>query len=536
MRIGYPSVRLALRTHVGYQRCMSLKETNSVNLVTIRGETSSSSHQPQDIRRAAGTGAPNYSCVRNRSASSKPDDGQNTRVRALGRAGVAVLSALALACVWSSSWADSDALTQSPTKAPPRWDTAGPNPVTPWLHPGAWTPGQNWGWFSGDWHAPNATGSWGGLRDRLELGGLSFTGGYLGQLAANPVGGETEGGTSWINSWSVSVYADMEQLFDISHPLYFIASMHLRAGNSGLTPSYVGNLFPVQLSSSSSSSAELRLVNLALGARLFDNRVELAGGRLSAGDDFATLARACTSLNQSICGNPIAGTSTINFPSTPDAAWGARIKVDPDATWFAQGGAYLVYPGLADDDNHGVQFGAPAGSGVLAIAEAGLNVGTNADRSGLPGTYRFGGYYDTELLTNLATGAAQRNTWGVYAMGEQMIYRETGAPEQGLWLWLALSYAPPDVNEIQYMAAGGLSYNGLLPNRPDDRLSFIAAAGVFSDRLAGQGTETILELNYRAQILPALYIEPDIQYIINPDGLSTIDNALVVGFALGSNF
>lgn len=466
----------------------------------------------------------------------KPVDKQQGLSRRSGRIEAAALAVIMLAYVSNPSHAGDDRLTQSSPKAPPRWDTAGPNPVTPWLHPGAWTPGQNWGWFSNNLQAPNATGGWGGLRDRLELGGLSFTGGYLGQLAANPIGGETEGGTSWINSWSLSLFADLERLFDTNQQLYFIASMNLRAGNSGLTPSHVGNIFPVQLSSSSSSSTELRLVNLALGAQLFDGTVDLAGGRLTAGDDFATLARACTSLNQSICGNPIAGTSTINFPSTPDAAWGGRIKAEPDASWFAQGGAYLVYPGLADDDNHGVQFGAPTGSGVLAIAEAGLNVGTNADRSGLPGTYRFGGYYDTELLTNLATGAAQRNTWGVYAMGEQMIYRETNAPEQGLWLWLALSYAPPDVNEIQYMAAGGLSYSGLLPNRPDDSLSFIATAGVFSDRLAGQGTETILELNYRAQILPALFIEPDIQYIINPDGLSTVDNALVVGFALGSNF
>ena len=466
----------------------------------------------------------------------KPVDKHSTLIRTSSRIGLVAMSALMLSCAASPSQAGSDPLTRSQLHDPAKWDTAGPNPVTPWLHPSAWTPGQDWGWFSGNLASQNATGSWGGVRDRLELGGISLNAAYLGQFAANPIGGETEGGASWINDWSVSVFADLDRLFDVGHHLFFIASMDVRAGNSGLTPDYVGNFFPVQLSSSASSAAEVRLVNLALGARIFDHTTEIVGGRLMAGADFATLTRACSSLNQSICGNPIAGKSSISFPAYPDAAWGGRIKFEPDVSWYTQGGAYLVHPGFADDRNHGVEFGAPAGSGVLAIAEAGMNIGKRAGRSGLPGTYKFGGYHDTELLTNLATGVDQRNTWGLYAMGEQMIYSENDAHDQGLWVWLALSYAPPDVNEIQFMAAGGLSYTGLFPNRPDDSLSLLAAAGVFSDRLTGQSTETVLEVNYRAKILPALHIEPDIQYVINPDGYSFTANALVFGFAVGSRF
>ncbi|UCD58125.1 MAG: carbohydrate porin [Candidatus Hydrogenedentota bacterium] len=40
-------------------------------------------------------------------------------------------------------------------------------------------------------------------------------------------------------------------------------------------------------------------------------------------------------------------------------------------------------------------------------------------------------------------------------------------------------------------------------------------------------------MNYRAQVTPWLFFQPDVQLIIRPRGLSQIDDALVIGFALG---
>ncbi len=452
------------------------------------------------------------------------------------RSGAAVAAAMALCLLPVDTRADINPWIKSTLYDPAKWDSAGPETSTPWLHPGTWVPNQDWGWLSGNLEAPNMTGSWGGLRDRLELRGVSFGAAYLGQFASNPVGGDTEGGSSWIGDWNVGTFVDVGRLFETDRRTYFHASVDLHTGNIGLSPKFVGNRFPVQLSSSSSPGPQFKLVHLAVGAQLFDNTTEIVAGRLLASDDFASLPQACASLNQDICGSPFAGITGISFPSYPNAAWGARLKYQPGQAWYAQGGAYLVYPDLFDPHSHGVQFGAPDGSGILAMGEVGFNVGRRAGGAGLPGTYKFGGYYDTERLTDLATGAGQRVTWGVYAMGEQMLFRESGSESNGLWAWLALSYAPPDVNAVEFMAAGGLTYVGPIPGRPNDSLSFVAATGVFSDRLAGQGAETILELNYRAQLRPALFVEPDIQYVINPDGKSTVDDALVIGFAIGATF
>ena len=58
-----------------------------------------------------------------------------------------------------------------------KWDSAGPQTATPWLHAPTWQPGQEWGVLSGRYRDATAlTGSWGGARDRLVEKGVSLIG------------------------------------------------------------------------------------------------------------------------------------------------------------------------------------------------------------------------------------------------------------------------------------------------------------------------------------------------------------------------
>ena len=422
---------------------------------------------------------------------------------------------------------------------PKKWDSAGPQAATWWLHPPTWAPDQKWGVLSGRIRDATAvTGSWGGTRDRLVEKGLSFVGGYLGQPAANPVGGELEDESSWLNNVSFGAYFDLKRLMDWNGG-FFLADFAWKSGGAGLTANAIGNQFPVQLSSGEDAT---RLVHLALGQELLDNKAELAAGRIITGEDFATIRLACTSLNQAICANPIAGNQSISFPTYPYGVWGARFKYKPGSSWYAQTGAYAVYPDFRNADDHGVRFDLPDDAGVLALGEYGYIHGSHRGEPGLPGRYKIGGYYDDEQLQNLKTGRTERGTWGIYGLAEQMIYAENEEYEEGLSIWLALSYAPPDLNLIQFMAAGGLSYQGLFHGRSNDALSFISGYGRYSRDLRDkqetlgepvQSSEVLLELNYRAQITPWLFIQPDIQVIIRPRGRSDIDDALVVGLAIG---
>lgn len=85
----------------------------------------------------------------------------------------------------------------------------------------------------------------------------------------------------------------------------------------------------------------------------------------------------------------------------------------------------------------------------------------------------------------------------------------------------------------------------MLPGRDSDVFGFYGAYGHFSSaqRRAqeaagqpGQVYEMVLEVNYRINLLPWFYLQPDIQGIINPGAAGKIDDALVLAMQFGVPF
>ena len=60
--------------------------------------------------------------------------------------------------------------------------------------------------------------------------------------------------------------------------------------------------------------------------------------------------------------------------------------------------------------------------------------------------------------------------------------------------------------------------------------------GGFSRDLPGQTREVVLEWTYAIAVAPWLTVQPDVQYVIRPDGRSSIPNALVVGVQIAVQF
>lgn len=54
-----------------------------------------------------------------------------------------------------------------------------------------------------------------------------------------------------------------------------------------------------------------------------------------------------------------------------------------------------------------------------------------------------------------------------------------------------------------------------------------------SEITGSEDFEMVLEWMYKIQLTQWLNIQPDVQYIIKPDGTGDIPNALVVGFQMG---
>jgi porin len=116
---------------------------------------------------------------------------------------------------------------------------------------------------------------------------------------------------------------------------------------------------------------------------------------------------------------------------------------------------------------------------------------------------------------------------------------------QGLSLFAAFHHAPPDVNAQTNFVDAGAVYVGLIPGRDTDVTGLFFAYGAFSSDLRhaqrvagapGQVYESVLELNYRWNVLPWFYMQPDIQGIINPGAAHQFGHAMVLAMQVGVPF
>ena len=133
-----------------------------------------------------------------------------------------------------------------------------------------------------------------------------------------------------------------------------------------------------------------------------------------------------------------------------------------------------------------------------------------------------------------------------------MLYRnELSKIDQRLTSWGAFLFAPADRNPFPFFFAAGLVYQGMFLSRPNDAVCLGVAYGHYSADLrqsdlaarrkilalfygnGSQSAEADIELNYWLQATSWLTLTPVVQYIINPRGLGTIPNAIVMGIQVG---
>jgi porin len=169
----------------------------------------------------------------------------------------------------------------------------------------------------------------------------------------------------------------------------------------------------------------------------------------------------------------------------------------------------------------------------LYTLETGISPQLNSTNGQLQGTYRIGLWYDPQDKERFSNGETRRDDTGFYVNFDQMLCRESNDADdtQGLGVFGRYGWADSKVNEITNFFSLGLQYQGLFNDRDDDVLALGFAQGVFSNASSdfSDDYESVWELYYNAQLTPWLNISPSIQYITNPGGDSTTDDAVVFG-------
>jgi porin len=379
------------------------------------------------------------------------------------------------------------------------------------------------------------TGNWGGLRTEFENAGVALTATYTTDLLGNPVGGNTQG-FRYDGDTAVDLQVDLEKLLSLKG-LRLDVSGSWRSGEN-LSAKDIGNTFTV---SQIFGGETVRLYALALEwPSLLDDRLDIRVGRIGAGDDFLASPLYTAFVNFAFDGNP--GSVPTNIPSFsvyPVATWGLRTKVMPVESWSVMTGLYYSDATLARNSAHGIDFSIRSSAGIFVIGELGYLSHQGQGATGLPGNYKMGAYFDSNSYPDLSSAAQAeiRGNYGFYVLVDQMVYREGDSQNtQGLTPFAAVTFAPSNRNTFPWFLSAGFVYQGLIPGRDNDTAAFGLAYGKFSKYLSGQHYEMVLEWTYEVAIAPWLTLQPDMQYIIKPSGMSHIANALVGGMQIAINF
>jgi porin len=273
---------------------------------------------------------------------------------------------------------------------------------------------------------------------------------------------------------------------------------------------------------------------------LLDGRLAVKAGRFSTGSDFLTSPIDFSFVNEAL--NPILLAVQENVPGVtadPNVTGGGRVAVRPTPALLLSAGAFYSDPTLNQLTANGTEFGITSAAGYFVVGEASYLVHAENNAPGLPGRYRLGGYYDSNQYLSLSNpGHQQAGNYGLYVMGEQMVFREGGpGSAQGLSLFGALIYTPTaSINPLPWFGSAGASYRGLLPARDRDTGAFALYYGGFSRYLRGQTYELVLEWTYAIALGRRLTVQPDVQYVINPGDVSSVGNAVVLGAQVAIEF
>lgn len=408
------------------------------------------------------------------------------------------------------------------------------------------------------------TGDWGGRRTKLADRGIRFGLIYTADYMANFAGGLRRNG-AYLDNIYVKLTFDLHAMRGWSGAKIFLYGI----GNNGGNPS--ANTGDIQGISNIAAFNTWKLYEAWFEQDLFGNRLSILLGLMDVNAGFDILPSAGLFLNSSFGMGPDFSQSGRNGPSIfPATSLGMRIEGKPTYDSYIQMAFLDGVPG--DPANpRGTRIRFDESDGFLLATEGGYLVGVENSNAILPkgrrprrrrigrvektGVYEsklaIGAWWYTSRFSDLnridATGNPRltRRNAGAYLLGEHAVYRDPDDPNQKLTIFARVGFANASVNRFKAYTGGGLVYHGLIPRRLEDEVGLAIAAGHNGTPFrqmqnnAGQSVERAeitIEGSYLAPINSWLAIQPDIQYVINPNTKPEVRNAWVGGIRWEATF
>jgi porin len=425
------------------------------------------------------------------------------------------------------------------------------------------------------WHRDTLTGDWGGLRDTLADQGITFTVTYTGEVFGNVTGGIKQG-TEYDGVFQPQIDLDLDKLLGWQGAS-FRASM-LQGHGPSLSTRWVGNTLGV--SGVVVVPPATRLYNLWLQQKLFGDVLSVRAGMMNVDAEFLTSPNASLFMNNTF-GWPVWTSADLpgGGPVYPLSAPGVSARVNPGIDGvYVQAAVFSGDPAGGDGSNSPNTI-IPNGTvvsfngGAFIIAEAGYAINQAKGAKGPPLAYKLGGWYHTSnrfqdqrfandglsLADPAATGIPLNHdgNWGVYGVADATLYQTRNGNRLSGFARIGAA-TPGDRNLVALYVDAGLTYGGLIPGRDNDTAGIAVAYARIGNNARGldrdtqfftgnpafpiRSAEVVMELSYQVQVAPWLTVQPDLQYIFNPDGgvlnpkASLRRDAVVVGLRSALTF
>jgi len=374
--------------------------------------------------------------------------------------------------------------------------------------------------FSGDWR---------GARSALRDYGLTPTASYVAALQTNP-GGHVPQEWNYNGQLSFSLDLDLQKTLTVPGLSFYVSAFDNSGGNLSAA---INSTFAIN----TLYAPTFHLGEMYMQESLEDAHLLFAAGRIAPNAQFATLPVLGNYINGGFNAN--VANIAVNDPAytgpPPGVEWGSQIVYKAATPLELSAGVFNNNLPSARGDNYGAHFTLQNGNkGALIMGQITYLHQQGPLDNGLAGEYTIGGFHDSNWVTNLAGSNQVTGLSGLYAMGQQMIWRPRGrrGTKVGLTVWGEFGYSgQSDRNIMPLFSGAGAAYQGLIPSRREDSLVIGWIYGGFSRYLQGQSAERVFELNYQWHPNRWLNVVPDFQRVVKPSGYN-VPAAFVLGVQL----
>lgn len=400
----------------------------------------------------------------------------------------------------------------------------------------------------------------------LDLG-YNFEVNYTGELLGNPVGGVKQRAI-YEDLLELALDGDLNKIAGLNGASFHINTYIVHG--PGLSTCCVSNFLTI---SNIEALPSTYLFEAWIEQKLFGNVASIRIGQLAANTEFTVSNFSALYLNATFgWPNILAANLPSTGPNYPLATPGVRLRATPDdhltllAALFNGDPSGAGFTGLQEiADPAGINF--RLRDPPLLMAEAQYKYKQERNSPGLAGTIKLGAWYHFGNFGGPRFGfdgvpfPEIRGDYGVYGMIDQMLWRLPGGePKKGVGGFALISASPADRNVAAFYAEAGITFIGVLDDRPNDTFGLAVAYSPVSPSLSGLASQTVfftkiaspvrdyemaLESMYQAQIIPGWYLQPDFQYIFHPGysapnplnpAAGRILNAAVFGLRTTVNF